>query len=74
MYMSFVKNIIHLVVQPFTYMCSLLFATGIFLDATMIAKVIPIHKTGAEDEFNMYKPISLLPQLSKIFEKLFDDD
>ena len=42
MNMSFVKNVIHLVVQPFTYICSLSFATGIFSDAMKIAKVIPI--------------------------------
>ena len=71
--MSFVKNIIHLVVQPFTYICNLLFATGIFSDAMKIAKVIQIYKTGAKDEFNNYRPISLLPQFSKILEKLFDD-
>ena len=38
-----------------------------------IAKVIPIYKTGAKDEFNNYTLISLLPQFSKILEKLFDD-
>ena len=71
--MSFVKNIIHLVVQPFTYICHLSFATGIFPDAMKIAKVIPIHKTGAKDEINNHRPISLLQQFSKILEKLFDD-
>ena len=45
----FVKNIIHLVVQPFTYICNLSFATGIFLEAMKIEKVIPIHKTGGKD-------------------------
>ena len=46
MNMSFVKNIIHLVVQPFTYICNLSFATGIFPDAMKIVKIIPIYKTG----------------------------
>ena len=73
MNMSLVKNIIHLVVQPFTYICHLSFATGIFPYAMKIAKIIPIYKTGAKDEFNNYRPISLLPQFSKILEKLFDD-
>ena len=73
MNMSFVKDIIHLVVQPLKYICNLSFTTGIFPDAMKIAKVITIYKTGTKDEFNNYRPISLLPQFSKIFEKLFDD-
>ena len=60
MNMSFVKNIIHLLVQPFTYICNLSFATGIFLDAMKIARVIPIHKIGAKDEFNNYRPFSTI--------------
>ena len=71
--MSFVKNIIHLVVQPFTYICNLSFSTGIFPDAMMIATVISIYIAGSKDEFNNYRPILLLPQFSKILEKLFDD-
>ena len=73
MNIPFEKNIIHLVVQPFSYICNLSFTTGIFPDEMKIAKIIPIYKTGAKDEFNNYRPISLLPQFSKILEKLFDD-
>ena len=67
------KNITHLVVQPLTYICNLSFATVIFQDAMNIAKVIPIYKAGAKDEFNNHRPISLLPLSSNILEKLFDD-
>ena len=49
------------------------FVTAIFPDAMKIAKVIPIYKTGAKDEFNNYRPILLLPQYSKILQKLFND-
>ena len=38
-----------------------------------IAKIIPIHKTGAKDEFSNHRPILLLPQFHKILEKSFDD-
>ena len=65
MNMSFVKYMIHLVVQPFTYIFNLSFATGIFSDAMKIAKVIQIYKTGAKDEFNDHRPISLLPHFFK---------
>ena len=38
-----------------------------------IAKVIPLFKSGSKNYFNNYKPISLLPQLSKILEKLYSN-
>lgn len=33
------------------------------------AKVTPLHKGGAKDELNNYRPISILPTLSKLLEK-----
>ena len=37
-----------------------------------IVKVLPVYKNGAKNEINNYRPKSLLPQFSKILEKLFD--
>ena len=72
MSMSIIKEIIPFVVNPFTYICNLSFYSGDFPNAMKIAKVLPVHKNGAKNEFNNYRPISLLPQFSKILEKLFD--
>ena len=38
-----------------------------------IAQVLPLYKTGDKHHFTNYRPISLLPQFSKILEKLFNN-
>ena len=69
--MMIVKEIIETIVTPFTYICNLSFQTGIFPNNMKTAKVIPIFKNGDKNQFNNYRPISLLSQFSKILEKLF---
>ena len=44
--------------------------SGIFPDPLKLAKVIPIFKAGSKLLVTNYRPISLLPILSKIFEKI----
>ena len=43
---------------------------GIFPECFKTAKTIPIFKSGDSNSTVNYKPISMLPFLSKIFEKL----
>ncbi len=43
--------------------------TGIFPDKLKIAKIILIFKKDDETQFTNYRPISLLPTISKICEK-----
>ncbi len=44
--------------------------TGIFPDKLKIAKIIPLDKKDEETLFTNYRPISLLPAISKIFEEV----
>ena len=37
-----------------------------------VAKIVPLFKSGDKSSFTNYRPVSLLPQFSKILEKLFD--
>ena len=43
---------------------------GIFPDDLKIAKVMGAFKAGDENEFGNYRPISILPCFSKIFERI----
>ena len=43
---------------------------GVFPESLKLAKIIPIHKRGDSRIPSNFRPISLLPYLSKIFEKV----
>ena len=50
--------------------CNLSFSTGVFPAILKTAEVIPIHKKNSKLEVSNYRPISLLSNIDKIFEKL----
>ena len=43
---------------------------GVFPQKMRIAIVIPVRKKDDTEDCNNYRPISLLPNISKLFEKL----
>ena len=45
------------------------FCSGVFPDCLKKATIIPLYKKGDKFKMENYRPISLLPYLSKIFEK-----
>jgi hypothetical protein len=68
--MHIIKKSFDIICQPLVNLINLSLATGIFPDKLKIAKVIPIYKMGDTDCFANYRPISLLPNFSKFFEKV----
>ena len=69
--MSVVKIIYHVIADPLTFICNLPLTSGVFPDKMKIAKVIPLFKSGDKNVYTNYRPVSLLPQFSKVLEKVF---
>ncbi|CAM1306749.1 Uncharacterised protein at_DN0802, partial [Pycnogonum litorale] len=64
------KDTHDLIALPLTSIFNEVLKTGIFPDRLKVAKVTPIHKRGDPSKITNYRPISVLPTLSKILEKL----
>ena len=65
------KDICPLTLSPITLILNQSLSTRIFPDRLKIAKINPLFKKEDQDPHNLdnYRPISLLPAISKIFEK-----
>ena len=58
------------IAKPLTIIINQSLKTGVFPDALKIANVKPLYKKGDNFCLNNYRPISLLPTISKIFERV----
>ena len=56
-------------IESITKICNISLETGKFPDKWKEAKVTPLFKSGEKDKCSNYRPISVLPVLSKILEK-----
>ena len=65
-----VKNISKHIVKPLTYIYNQSFLTGVIPNDLKIALVTPVFKANDKEEFNNYRPISVLSCFSKILEKI----
>ena len=62
----------HTIVKPYTYICNLSLKSGVSPNDLKIPKVLPLYKSGEINEVSNYRPVSILPQLSNVLEKLFE--
>ena len=67
---TLIKKIKNEISKSLTLIINQCIQKGIFPHKLKLAKVIPIFKSGDETLFNNYRPISILPSLSKIFERV----
>mgnify|MGYP002279559993 CR=1 FL=1 len=64
------KRIIHWIAEPLRHVFNLSICTGNYPNAFKLAKVIPIFKKDNPNQCQNYRPISILPCVSKILERI----
>ena len=62
-----------IIAPSITQILNLSIHTGIFPQCWKESKVVPLHKSGPTDKAENYRPISILPVLSKILERHVHD-
>ena len=67
--MKILKNIAIYLCPSLSVIINQSLHTGIFPNCLKIAKVLPLYKKDSKFHFDNYRPISLLPCMSKVFEK-----
>ena len=65
-----VNEFIGVISKPLTHIINLSLQSGIVPDQLKIARVIPLFKSGEDGLISNYRPISILPVFSKLFEKV----
>uniref|UniRef100_A0A1B6KJW0 Reverse transcriptase domain-containing protein n=1 Tax=Graphocephala atropunctata TaxID=36148 RepID=A0A1B6KJW0_9HEMI len=66
---SLIKSVAVEIADPLVHVVNSSFISGYFPDQLKISKVIPIFKKGDATNKENYRPISIQPSFSKIFEK-----
>ena len=61
-YLAIINELVHLI--------NICLANGVFPSALKMAVIKPVFKSGDKKVFNNYRPISILPYISKLLEKV----
>ncbi len=64
------KNIGGSILKPLSNLMNMSLVSGYVPDILKVANILPLYKNKEKNLLNNYRPISLLPSLSKILEKV----
>ena len=64
------KQLFDVYAIPLPYLINLSISQGDFPNDLKLAKVLPIYKADDEKQISNYRPITILPYFSKIYEKV----
>lgn len=68
--MTIIKHILPEIILPLLHIINCSLVSGLFPNKLKVAKVIPIPKSGDKHLLKNYRPVSILPAISKILEKI----
>lgn len=69
---SVIKASSNILVPPITHVCNLSITTGVFPKLMKRGLISPIYKQGDRGDVANYRPISVLPVLSKVLERILN--
>lgn len=70
---SIIKASRRVLIPPITHVCNLAISTSVFPKVLKRALVSPIYKQGDRGDVANYRPISVLPAVSKILERVLNN-
>ena len=65
----FLKDTAYVISKPLAHITNCSLMIGVVPNDFKRARVVPVHKSSAHDNFENYRLISVLPTISKILEK-----
>ena len=67
---SLIKLVKTEIMEPLLFLVNISLKQGVFPDLLKKAVVIPVHKKCCKQTISNYRPVSILPAFSKIFERI----
>lgn len=67
---SLLKTAVHEIAEPIAHIINLTFLTGVYPEALKLGYVRAIYKKNEKNKIENYRPITLLSNINKIFEKI----